>query len=49
MTSHAKFRDDSITAKADNDITKWTGKTFLHLGKVDFSSRSFFSGCEVRA
>jgi len=29
MTSHANFRDDSITAKADNDITKSTGMTIL--------------------
>jgi len=27
MASHANFRDDSITAKADNDITKLTGTT----------------------
>jgi len=29
MTSHANFRDDSITAKGDNDITKSTGRTIL--------------------
>jgi len=27
MTPHADFRDDSITAKADNDITKSAGTT----------------------
>jgi len=30
LTSHANFRDDSITAKVDNDITKSTGTTILH-------------------
>jgi len=29
MTSHVDFHDNSIMAKGDNDITKFTGTTIL--------------------
>ena len=37
MTSHDNFRDDSITAKADNDITKSTGKTILQTSSTRYT------------
>jgi len=37
MTSHANFRDDSIMAKADNDITKSTGTTLLQTSSTPYT------------
>jgi len=37
MTSHANFRDDSTTAKADHDIKNTTGTTILQTSSTPYT------------